>query len=463
MTNNKKNWTCPTITPHVMGGLNKFGNGGAPTHLSEIDGVSIDDLTERFGSPLFVLSERQLRENVRRLFSAFQTRYPDVIYGWSYKTNYLGAVCQTFHQEGAWAEVVSAFEYEKARSLGVPGNRIIFNGPHKKRAVLEQAVNEGARIHIDNLDELYTLEAIGAANEKVIPVAIRLNFDTGFTDPWSRFGFNIENGQALDAARRISDSAYLKLCGLHSHIGTFILDSRAYEAQIRIMCAFMETAEAETGCEIDSLDIGGGFASRNSLQGIYLPPEQVVPEIEQYARAICDTLLEVTRGRTARGKPQPTLILESGRAMVDDAGSLITSVVATKHLPDGRRSAVLDAGINLLFTGFWYNHRIELAQEPQGIPEDTVLYGPLCMNIDVVRSSVSLPPLRINDRLVIMSVGAYNNTQWLQFIEYRPNVVMVHENGEVSVIRVAEDLQAVTVQERLPEHLRRGHQVSSNE
>ncbi len=445
-----------------MGELNKLGCSDTPTHLSEIDGVLIDDLAERFGSPLFVLSERKLRENVRRLFSAFQTRYPDVIYGWSYKTNYLGAVCQTFHQEGAWAEVVSAFEYEKARSLGVPGHRIIFNGPHKKRAILAQAVNEGARIHIDNLDELYTLEAIGAANEKVIPVAIRLNFDTGFTAPWSRFGFNIENGQALEAARRISDSSYLKLCGLHSHIGTFILDTRAYEAQIRIMCVFMETAEAETGCEIDSLDMGGGFASCNSLQG-NLPSEQIVPEIEQYARVICDTLLEVTRDRTARGKPQPTLILESGRAMVDDAGSLITSVVATKHLPDGRRSAVLDAGVNLLFTGFLYNHPIKLAQEPQGIPEDTVLYGPLCMNTDVVRASVSLPPLGINDRLVIMSVGAYNNTQWLQFIEYRPNVVMVHEDGEVSVIRVAEDLQAVTVQERLPEHLRIGHQVSSDQ
>ncbi len=454
MSDRKKSWMRPTLTPHLVGGLNKFGGGGAPDHITDIDGVPIDDLIERFGSPLFVLSEQRLRENVRRLISAFETRYPDVVYGWSYKTNYLGAVCQVMHQEGAWAEVVSAFEYEKARSHGVPGERILFNGPHKQREILERVVAEGARVHIDNLDEMYTLEAIAAEAGRTIPVTIRLNFDTGYTEPWSRFGFNIETGQALDAARRIGNSPHLRLRGLHSHIGTFILDTRAYEAQVRIMCAFMETAESETGCEIDSIDIGGGFASRNALHGTYLPPEQVVPEIEQYAQAICDTLLEATRGRTARGKPQPTLILETGRATVDDAGSLISSVVATKHLPDGRRSAVLDAGVNLLFTSFWYNHRVELAQPPQGIPEETVLYGPLCMNIDVVRASVTLPPLRVGERLVVSPVGAYNNTQWLQFIEYRPNVVMTHGGGEVSVIRQAEDLQAVTALERMPAHLR---------
>lgn len=461
MSEQKKVWMKPTLAPHVIGGLNKFGGGGVPTHRTEVDGSKIDDLVARFGSPLFILSEQRLRENVRRLIDAFETRYPDVIYGWSYKTNYLGAVCQVMHQEGAWAEVVSAFEYEKARSHGVPGNKIIFNGPHKQREILEQAVAEGAKIHIDNLDELYTLESVAADADRVIPVTIRLNFDTGFTDPWSRFGFNIESGQAMDAARRIGASSHLELKGLHSHIGTFILDTRAYEAQVRIMCAFMESAENETGCEINSIDIGGGFASRNALHGSYLPPEQVVPEIEQYAQVICDTLLDATRGRTTRGKPQPTLILETGRATVDDAGSLITSVVATKHLPDGRRSAVLDAGVNLLFTGFWYDHKVELAQEPQGIPEETVLYGPLCMNIDVVRSSISLPPLSIGNRMVISPVGAYNNTQWMQFIEYRPNVVMTHGDGEVSVIRQAEDLAYMTELERIPEHLQ--HSPMENE
>ncbi len=449
----RKPWIKPTITPHSESTLNKFGRIPAKEYIEAIEDVSIKNLISQYGSPLFVLSEKRLRSNMRRLKQSFETRYQPVLFGWSYKTNYLNAVCAILHQEGAWAEVVSLFEYQKARALGVPGNRILFNGPHKSKETLELCVKEGARIHIDNMDELYLLEEVARAAEKLIPVTIRLNFDTGYTEPWSRFGFNVESGQAIDAARQIGNSQWLKLCGLHSHIGTFILDPRAYSAQIVIMCQFMETAEQETDCIIDSLDIGGGFASRIDLQGMYMPAEQVTPTIEQYADAICATLTRETAKRSAQNKPRPTLIMESGRLVVDDAEVLISSVVSTSRLSNGKPSAVLDAGVNLLFTAFWYHHRIQPTRPLEGVAEDTVLYGPLCMNIDVVRQSIMIPPLQVGDQLVISPVGAYNNTQWLQFIEYRPNIVMVHEDGQVSIIRQAEDLSFINRLELLPKHL----------
>jgi len=453
MTQSKQVWSKPTLTPHRMGAMNKFGSASHSQHQDSFEGVAIAPLLEKYGSPLFILSEKRLRNNVRKLLRAFETRYPSVTYSWSYKTNYLGAVCSTFHQEGAWAEVVSAFEYEKARSLGVPAEHILFNGPHKQRFIIERVVEEGARIHLDNLDELYVLEDVAKEAGKQVNVTMRLNFDTGFTEPWSRFGFNIESGQAMDAARILGDSEYLNLAGLHSHLGTFVLDPRAYAAQIHIMCGFMNDVEAQTGCHIESIDIGGGFASMNSLQGSYLPPEQVVPSIEQYAEAICTALNDATRERDMQGKGRPRLILESGRAMVDDAEILVTSVVANKRMPDGRRSVVLDAGVNLLFTGFWYNHPITPTRPLDGVAEDTVLYGPLCMNIDIMRQSVMLPPMNIGDSLIFGQVGAYNNTQWMQFIEYRPNIIMVHEDHSVSVVRHAEDLQVMTAQEVIPDHL----------
>jgi diaminopimelate decarboxylase len=213
--------------------------------------------------------------------------------------------------------------------------------------------------------------------------------------------------------------------------------------------------EAQTGAAIDYLDLGGGFASKNALQGVYLPPEQVVPAPEQYAEALCDALMAATREREARGRPQPTLILETGRAVVDDAESLVASVVANKRLPDGRRGVVLDAGINALFTAFWYHHDARPTRWPDGIAEETVLYGPLCMNIDVMRQSIQLPPLGVGDKLVFNPVGAYNNTQWMQFIEYRPAVTMVMKDGTVEVVREREDLAYVTAQERLPASLAR--------
>ena len=448
-----KPWVKPSMVMHRSGMVNKFGAARLDQWRSDFEGVAVTSLVKDYGSPVFVISEQKLRDNVRRLVRAFSSRYPSLQYSWSYKTNYLGAVCNVLHQEGAFAEVVSEFEYQKARSLGVPGNRILFNGPHKTRRSLEVAIKDGAHLHVDNLDELYMVEEIASAFGSPVEITIRLNFETGFTENWSRFGFNVESGQALDAAWRIANSKHLKLTGLHSHIGTFVLDHRAYGAQTRIMCAFMNDVEQKTGCEINSLDIGGGFASQNALQGIYLPPEQVVPSFDQYAEEICTPLLEATYERVARGRPLPRLILETGRAVVDDAESLITSVVANKKMPDGRRCVVVDAGVNLLFTAFWYNHRLTPTRELAGAPEETVVYGPLCMNIDVVRHSILLPPLRVGDTLVVSPVGAYNNTQWLQFIEYRPNVVMVHPDSAISIVRSSEDLAYVTALEHLPQHL----------
>lgn len=444
-------WTKPVLTPHGAGSMNKFGNARPQLHQSDIDGVKIAPLLEQYGSPLFIVSEKTLRENVRRLKHAFATRWPRVRHGWSYKTNYLGAVCNVLHQEGSWAEVVSGFEYHKARALGVPGSRIIFNGPWKPNDVLEQAVKEGATINLDHLDELYAIERIASRlGRKDVPVGIRLNFDTGYNDAWSRFGFNLESGAARDAVQRIAASQWLKLTGLHSHIGTFVLDLRAYAAQARIMVGFMDECEREAGCTIESLDIGGGFASRNALQGIYLPPEEVVPSFEQYAEAITDALLEATQWRIAAGKQLPVLVLETGRAVVDDAGTLVTSVVGGKRLPDGRRAAILDAGVNLLFTAYWYNHEVKPLRLLEGIAEETVLYGPLCMNIDVVRASVMLPPLNVGEPLAIRPAGAYNNTQWMQFIQYRPAVIMVTAKGGVELIRAAERLETINGQERVP-------------
>ena len=451
----QKPWVAPFMTPHQLGALNKFGlRPLRGDYQDQTEGHLIEELVKAYGSPLFVTSEARLRHNARRLRRAFQSHYPDVVHGWSYKTNYTSAICNILHQEGCWAEVVSRFEYEKARQLGVPASRILFNGPNKPVGTLRRAISEGAHLHVDHLDELSTIEAIAQERGEVVPVTLRLNLNTGYSEPWSRFGFNLEAGEAHEAARRIELSPHLRLTGLHSHIGTFILEPRAYAEQVRLMCEFMAWLEQDGRLRIESIDIGGGLPSQNALQGIYLPPAQVVPELEVYGETIALALQQGLAYRVQAGMPLPRLIFESGRAVVDDAQQLITSVVGTKRLPDGRRAAVLDAGVNTLFTAFWYNHQVKLTRPPVGPPQETVLYGPLCMNIDVIRNSLQIAPLRQGDRLLISPVGAYNNTQWMQFIEYRPAIVLIQENGEVSVIRRAENLEVMCAQDELPEHLK---------
>ena len=128
----------------------------------------------------------------------------------------------------------------------------------------------------------------------------------------------------------------------------------------------------------------------------------------------------------------------------------MTSVHATKRLPDGRSALVVDAGVNSLFTSFWYNHDVVPAQEFRGLPEPTVMYGPLCMNIDIVRDTVLYPPLHVGDLLVFKNAGAYNVTQWMQFITYRPAVVLVGRDGQHGLIRRRESLESVLGPEEVP-------------
>ncbi|OGK10771.1 MAG: diaminopimelate decarboxylase [Candidatus Riflebacteria bacterium GWC2_50_8] len=438
----------PVITQIHIGKMNKMGQSLTNKCRSDIDGVKIDDIMDEFGSPVFIISEKVLRKKYREMKRAFTTAYPNVEFSWSYKTNYLDAVCATLHQEGETAEVVSDFEYEKARRLGVPGNKIIFNGPYKPYAALKIAVKEGARIHIDSIDEIIDLELIAKELNVTINVGIRLNMDTGIQPKWSRFGFCIDTDQASDTVKRLLETGRLRLTGLHSHIGTFIMAPDAYAVQVKKMLSFSKLLKTRFGINIDYIDIGGGFPSQSRLKGVYLPPSVAIPSINEYAESIAGSLLaDLDPGF------YPKLIIESGRAIVDEAGFLATSVHAIKRLSDGLRAYVMDAGVNLLFTNFWYRYNIETVSDSQGVLEPCVLYGPLCMNIDVLDELSYLPPLKRGDRLVISPVGAYNMTQWMQFINYRPPIVMVTEQGDVELIREGESLQDICARERLPKHL----------
>ena len=415
---------------------------------TRIDRVSIDDLTAEFGSPLFVYSERTIRQKHREMEKAFSRRYPHVAFGWSYKTNYLQAICALMHQEGSLAEVVSGMEYEMARSNGIAGPDIVFNGPCKHMPALRRALAEGAMINIDHLDEMEDLEQLAGETGRPASVGLRINLDAGIKPMWSRFGFNLESGQAMDVMKRMSWGGKLIPRGLHCHLGTFILDPEAYGRQVEKMLAFAYEVEDKFGFTMEYLDIGGGLPSRNRLKGCYQAPDVGVPSVDEFAEAVCRALLT-----NLKPGHLPRLILESGRALVDEAGLLITSVTAEKRLPDGSRAYVLDAGVNLACTPWWYKLNVEVDRALDGPSEYSLLYGPLCMNIDVMDEGLPLPPLPRNTRLILSPVGAYNNTQWMQFIHYRPNVVLIGEKGEIDLIREAEDLSDMVHRQRLPQRL----------
>ena len=407
--------------------------------MRKAPGYDAAALAERYGSPLFLASAETITGNLETLRREFSSRYPKVAVSYSYKVNSIPGILEVIHRDGTWAEVASGFEYELARRLGVPGASIVFNGPYKTRGELERALDEGALVNVDNRDELETLKRIAAEGGRDVAAGIRVSTDVGINQLPDRFGFNLESGEAEAAARECVDAG-IRVAGLHIHLTSYIIrpgggegspahdieliwpkDPEAYRRAAENLARLAKDLEARHGIRVEYLDMGGGFPSVGALG--------------PYVEAVTGPLLS-----GFKGDDLPLLILEPGRAVVSDAIDLVATVVSSKEIPGGRRAVVIDAGVNLLPTSFWRHQTVELIGNPEGEPKETIVYGPLCLQTDII-TRASLPPLGPGDRLVVKNVGAYNIPQSGTFIFPRPPVVLI-ENGEPRVIRERETVES---------------------
>ncbi len=447
----KKKYNPPRIQRNQAGISNKIAySKNRINYQTHVNGIEVTELVKQYGSPLFVFSENKMRDSYRELQSIIREYYPNSEVSWSYKTNYLGAICSIFHQEGAKAEIVSIMEYDMAKHLGVEGKDIIFNGPGKRKEDLITVLEDDVTVHIDHFNELLLLEEVAEELGIKPKVAIRINMDTGIYPQWQRFGFNYDNGEAYRTVQRLITADKLELIGLHAHIGTFMLDANPYYISASKLLTLAQNIKDNLGITVEYIDLGGGFASKNTLHNQYTPGEFASPSYDQYASAIGKAFNESKFAIDEK----PKLILETGRTLVDESGTLITTVLAKKDLASGQRAVIIDAGVNILFTTWWYNLKVLPAQPTSGTSLSTVFYGPLCMNIDIVKHATPYPDLKVGDKLIVHPVGAYNVTQWMQFIEYRPAVVLVSETGETYEIRSKEVLEDINRQEKIPEYLR---------
>ncbi len=406
------------------------------TNLSE---VKINALAEKYSSPLFVVSADSIKNNLQTFKAGFSDKYPKVVIAYSYKVNYLPGILDVIHKQGAWAEVASGFEYDIARELNVPGNSIVFNGPYKKKEELEKAINEGALINVDHIDEIRQLEKIASALGKTINIGIRLNMEVGIDQLPDRFGFNLDSKEATYIVKRCSENGLLNITGLHVHLTSYIVekesegnipakgikliwpkDYEAYRKAAQKTVHFAKEIREKFGVNIEYLDMGGGFPT--------------VDAISLYVDAIVGPIV-----KGFNMNDLPLLILEPGRAIVSDAAHLIATVVAAKEFPSGQRAVVIDAGINLLPTSFWKFQDIECLKKSDEVYEETIVYGPLCLQTDIV-SNTELPPLSAGDRLLVKNVGAYNIPQSSTFIYPQPAVLLI-DGKDISIIRKREEIK----------------------
>ncbi|MBI4896614.1 MAG: alanine racemase [Candidatus Aenigmarchaeota archaeon] len=391
------------------------------------------ELVEEYGSPLFVVDKKKLTSQFEALSIAFNRLYPTTI-AYSYKTNYLPYLCKTLDSLGACSEIISGFEFDIAKKLGIAGNKIFVNGPYKPEDELEQLLAHKCHINADNLDELATVSRIARKTNRLCDIGIRVNARIGAI-PWNKFGFNLEDGEAQNAVKTIADLGNLRLAGLHMHIGTNISNPDYFHHAVQKLLDFYATISSEM--PLDYIDLGGGFPSQNAAPLPFSLDEWSVPPIDAYAQAICNPLR-----RFFLRRKKPILILEPGRFLVDEAVSLITRVIAVKTI-GGIHSVFVDAGVNILPSSYYRTHKIEVINPPDASNTLTDIYGPLCMQVDLLESGIMIPKLQVGDLIIIKTCGAYELSQSIQFIRARPAVVCV-DGKQVTLIRRPETMSDIT-------------------
>jgi diaminopimelate decarboxylase len=203
------------------------------------------------------------------------------------------------------------------------------------------------------------------------------------------------------------------------------------------------------------VDVGGGFPSENAIKLEYDLPggsRRKGDFWRPYADEICSSILDARELFGGR----PRLILEPGRAVVDSSTQLLTTVVAKKNADRDATSVIVDAGVNLLPTTVYYDHpltRVSAGGEPPSRGRSYDVYGPLCMQTDILRRNVAAAQIDVGDVLMVSHVGAYCHSQSMQFIETRPATVMLTDKGPVE-IRRRETWKDVFALDHVPDYLR---------
>jgi diaminopimelate decarboxylase len=416
-----------------------------------IGGCDAVELARRYGTPLHIVDEASLVRTFQAFRDAFLHHYPRIEVGYSYKTNPLPGVLAALHRAGASAEVISHFELWLALRLGMPGERIIFNGPAKTQEALALAVSNQVRlINIDNLDEPRVIHGLAETHGRRQAVGVRVVPSVGWA---GQFGLNIRSGAALAAFRQILALDRLIPCGVHVHLGTGIKSLDIYATALEEVLEFTKSVERELGIKVEFLDFGGGFGVPTvkpySVNDVRLmangfPPTVLDPDahpaLDTFAGAVSEL---VNRYYPQSASHQPTIILEPGRAITSSAQTLVLSVLAVKDKAGGHKMVITDGGKNIAMPTGYEHHQLLAASRldrPATITYD--VFGPLCHPGDMLFRAVNLPPLEPGDLLGIMDAGAYFIPNQTNFSNPRPAAVMVRQ-GEAEVIRRRETFDHV--------------------
>lgn len=359
---------------------------------------TIEELAERFGTPLYVYSAATLRRHVDVLRSAMGNIGHLICY--AVKANNHPAVLRVLAESGCGADVVSAGEIRLARAAGMAAEHIVFSGVGKQAHEMEYALEEGiVQFNVESRPELEALSAVAVRMGKKAPVAFRVNPDVAagthhkISTGRKEDKFGIPASEAQDYYRLAASLPGIEITGISMHIGSQLTSLEPFRLAYRRMAELVGALRAE-GHRLDLIDLGGGLGV--PYEGGAAPP----PLPEEYGWLIRETL------QSAGGR----IILEPGRLIVANAGILVSRVIYVKETAT-RRFVILDAGMNDLLRPAMYDARHEIVPVREASPDTPrLLYdvvGPVCETGDTFARDEELPELKAGDLVALRTAGAY--------------------------------------------------------
>lgn len=385
--------------------------------------VPLNDLAERFGTPLYVYCRASILDRVAALKSAFRPLDPLIAY--SVKANGNLSVLKLLAQAGCGADIVSGGELHRALRGSIPADRILFSGVGKTRTELEEALEAGILcFNVESEGELRLLAEVGRRQGRAAPVALRINPDIESPTPhaYTRTGhrsskFGVPAEDALRLYRLAAELDGLRPVGIDAHIGSQILEPEPYRQALLHLLELVDTLSRE-GIELDLLDLGGGFGVSYD--------ESMDPDPETFAERIVPHL--ATSGLR--------LVLEPGRYLVAHAGVLLARVLYIKVMGP-KTFVVTDAGMNDLLRPSHYSsvHRVELVRRSDRPASPVDVVGPICEAGDFLALDLAMPLPDPGELLAIHTVGAYGFSMASTYnARPRPAEVLV-DRGEARLIR----------------------------
>ncbi len=405
-----------------------------------VEGVAVDDIAERVGTPFYLYSRAHIEARWRAFDRAFGAREHLVCY--AVKANSNLAVLNVLARLGSGFDIVSVGELERVLAAGGHANQVVFSGVGKGVHEIERAIEAGILcFNVESEAELVRINETAARLGQHAAVSLRVNPDVDArTHPYistglkeSKFGIAMEHARAAyHVAKALS---HLRIVGVDCHIGSQLTELAPFEDSVARVLALVDELAAE-GIVLQHLDLGGGL-------GIRYRDEQP-PTPEEYVKAM---LLAIDRkhGKYAHLK----LLIEPGRAIVGNAGLLITRVQYLKH-HDAKNFAIVDAAMNDLMRPALYDAWQDIipVRQRDGAPQNYDVVGPVCESGDFLGRDRPLN-VQSGDLLAVCSAGAYGSSMSSNY-NTRPRApeIMV-DNGKFHEVRRRETLEEMLLSESL--------------